>query len=119
LQKRRWDSELDFRAIKTAMGMDRLSGKSPAMSERETLYVRALMLDSVRIGHPCRQDALLENAQIAAFISATFGAGGMNSSRAYLSSIAMPYISVKKDKGMGPVFWDRAPFHAFALFTNI
>ncbi len=53
LQKRRWDAELDFRAIKTTMGMDHLSCKSPAMIEREILIhmiaynlVRALMLDA-------------------------------------------------------------------------
>lgn len=53
LQKRRWDAELDFRAIKTTMGMDHLSCKSPAMVEREILVhmiaynlVRALMLDA-------------------------------------------------------------------------
>jgi len=53
LQKRRWDAELDFRAIKTTMGMDHLSCKSPAMIEREILVhmiaynlVRALMLDA-------------------------------------------------------------------------
>jgi len=53
LQQCRWAVEIDFRAIKITMGMDHLSGKSPAMIEREILLhmiaynlVRALMLDA-------------------------------------------------------------------------
>ena len=53
VQARRWDVELDFRAIKTTMGMDHLSCKSPAMLEREMLMhmiaynlIRAMMLDA-------------------------------------------------------------------------
>lgn len=55
VQARRWDVELDIRAIKTTMGMDHLSCKSPAMVERDILMhmiaynlVRALMLEAAQ-----------------------------------------------------------------------
>jgi hypothetical protein len=63
LQARRWDVELDFRSIKTVMGMEHLSCKSPAMLEREMLMhmiaynlIRATMLEAA-------QDSELEPVQ--------------------------------------------------------
>lgn len=35
LYKQRWDVELNFRHLKTTLGMDRLRAKSPAMAEKE------------------------------------------------------------------------------------
>jgi hypothetical protein len=55
IQARRWDVELDFKALKTTMGMDHLSCKTPAMVEKEILMhmiaynlVRALMLEAAQ-----------------------------------------------------------------------
>lgn len=55
LQKRRWDAELRFRDIKTAMGMEHLSCKTPTMVKKEvTMFmiaynlVRAMMAEAVR-----------------------------------------------------------------------
>jgi hypothetical protein len=55
VQARRWDVELDIRAIKTTMGMDHLSCKTPAMIEKEILMhmiaynlVRALMVEGAQ-----------------------------------------------------------------------
>jgi putative transposase len=55
LQKRRWDAELRLRDIKTAMGMEHLSCKTPAMVKKEvTMFmiaynlVRAMMADAAR-----------------------------------------------------------------------
>ena len=56
LQTRRWDAELRFRDIKTAMGMNHLSCKTPEMVKKEitmfmTAYnlVRSMTLESARI----------------------------------------------------------------------
>lgn len=45
LYKRRWDIEVDLRAIKTTMGMERLSCKTPEMNEKEMwIYLLAYHL---------------------------------------------------------------------------
>lgn len=56
LQKRRWDAELRFRDIKTAMGMNHLSCKTPEMIRKEiTMFViaynlvRAMMLEAAQV----------------------------------------------------------------------
>ncbi len=56
LQKRRWDAELRFRDIKTAMGMNHLSCKTPEMIRKEitmfmTAYnlVRTMMLEAAQV----------------------------------------------------------------------
>lgn len=56
LQKRRWDAELRFRDIKTAMGMNHLRCKTPGMIRKEitmfmTAYnlVRSMMLEAARL----------------------------------------------------------------------
>lgn len=71
LQARRWEVELDFRAIKTTMGMDHLSCKSPDMIEREIILhmiaynlVRALMLDAA-----CKSDILPERISFSRSVS--------------------------------------------------
>lgn len=73
LQARRWEVELDFRAIKTTMGMDHLSCKSPEMIEREILLhmiaynlVRALMLDAA-----CKSDIPPERISFSRSVSCT------------------------------------------------
>ncbi len=55
LQKRRWDAELRFRDIKTAMGMNHLSCKTPEMIRKEiTMFmtahnlVRSMMSEAAR-----------------------------------------------------------------------
>lgn len=56
LQKRRWDAELRFRDIKTAMGMNHLRCKTPEMIRKEitmfmTAYnlVRSMMLEAAQL----------------------------------------------------------------------
>ena len=56
LQKRRWDAELRFRDIKTAMGMNHLSCRTPEMIRKEitmfmTAYnlVRSMMLEAAQV----------------------------------------------------------------------
>ncbi len=56
LQRRRWDAELRFRDIKTAMGMNHLSCKTPAMIKKEitmfmTAYnlVRVMMIEAAQV----------------------------------------------------------------------
>jgi hypothetical protein len=55
LQKRRWDAELRFRDIKTAMGMEHLTCRTPTMLGKEVAMfmiaynlVRAMMADAAR-----------------------------------------------------------------------
>ena len=56
LYRRRWQVELDFRHLKTTMGMDVLSSKSPAMAVKEIWVhllaynlIRRMMLQAARI----------------------------------------------------------------------
>ena len=48
LYKRRWNVELDLRNIKTTLGMERLSCKSPAMVEKE-IWVYLLAYNLIRL----------------------------------------------------------------------
>jgi hypothetical protein len=58
LYKKRWNVELDFRDIKTTMGMETLSCKSPEMIEKE-LWVYLLAYNLIRL--LMSQSALLNN----------------------------------------------------------
>ena len=51
LYERRWNIELDFRNIKTTLGLDMLSCKSPPMCEKELwVYLRGLQPDPTADG---------------------------------------------------------------------
>jgi IS4 transposase len=48
LYRERWQVELDFRAIKTTLGMETLSCKTPSMAEKE-VWIYLLAYNLIRI----------------------------------------------------------------------
>jgi hypothetical protein len=102
LQSRRWDVELDFRAIKTVMGMEHLSCKSPAMLEREMLMhmiaynlIRATMLEAAQDSEsePVQASFATGMACAKSCLAALAAASGKRSVAKHLASFRREFLA--------------------------